>query len=69
MQDVESRNAGVQEFRIALGKRRIRRERPSAALAIKTRPPAASDSTKRWNVFLVRRDEDNPIAGDLRCLL
>jgi len=25
MQDVESRNAGVQEFRIALGKRRIRR--------------------------------------------
>src|SRR5262245_46408495 len=42
--------------------------RPNAALTINTRPPDASDSMKRWNVVLVRRDED--MSGprwDLRC--
>src|SRR5262245_34656499 len=37
--------------------------RPNAALTINTRPPDASDSMKRWNVVLVRRDEDMSAAG------
>jgi hypothetical protein len=65
MQDVESRNAGVQEFRIALGKRRIRHGEAERGARHQDKAAAASDSTKRWNVVLVRRDEDNPIPGDL----